>query len=98
MLPLPDSKWSSNEKFREMQVISIRSRDGLSWKLHGTRRVSDRLKARPGSKEGSMSRTNVIAIVVIVVVLAGGAAALYRLDTGEGARTSQSVSAKAASD
>jgi len=45
-----------------------------------------------------MSRTNVIAIVVIVVVLAGGAAALYRLDTGEGARTSQSVSAKAASD
>ena len=45
-----------------------------------------------------MSGANVIAIVVIVVVLAGGAAALYRLDTGEGARTSPSVSAKAASD
>lgn len=39
-----------------------------------------------------------IAIVVIVVVLAGGAVALYRLDTGEGTRTSQSVSAKTASD
>ncbi|WP_156947029.1 hypothetical protein [Bradyrhizobium sp. WSM3983] len=45
-----------------------------------------------------MSTTNIIAISVIVLVLAGGAAALYRLDTGEGARTSQDVSARTASD
>ena len=45
-----------------------------------------------------MSTTNVIAILVIVLVLAGGATALYRLDTGEGARTDQTVSAKTASD
>ena len=45
-----------------------------------------------------MSRQNAIAILVIVLVLAGGAMALYRLDTGDGTRTSQSVSAGTASD
>ncbi|QQO20795.1 hypothetical protein JJB98_13185 [Bradyrhizobium diazoefficiens] len=45
-----------------------------------------------------MSRTNAIAILVIVLVLAGGAAALYRLDTGEGTRTSQADSTRTASD
>lgn len=45
-----------------------------------------------------MSSKNVIAIVVIVLVLAGGAVALYRLDTGRGTRTSQSIAAKTASD
>ncbi|QQO36325.1 hypothetical protein JJC00_12540 [Bradyrhizobium diazoefficiens] len=45
-----------------------------------------------------MSSKNAIAIVIIVLVLAGGAMALYRLDTGEGTRTSQSVAAKTASD
>lgn len=45
-----------------------------------------------------MSSKNAIAIVIIVLVLAGGAMALYRLDTGEGARTSQSIAAKTASD
>lgn len=44
------------------------------------------------------SLKNAIAIVVIVLVLAGGAMALYRLDTGQGTRTSQSISAKTASD
>lgn len=45
-----------------------------------------------------MSTKNVIAIVAIVLVLVGGAAALYRLDTGEGTRTSRDVSARTASD
>ncbi|WP_314949304.1 hypothetical protein [Bradyrhizobium cosmicum] len=45
-----------------------------------------------------MSRTNAIAIIVIVLVLAGGAAALYRLDDGQGSRTSQADSARTASD
>jgi hypothetical protein len=49
--------------------------------------------------EGDPLRSkNAIAIVVIILVLAGGAMALYRLDTGEGTRTSQSVAAKTASD
>ncbi|MBK3664739.1 hypothetical protein JJE66_26370 [Bradyrhizobium diazoefficiens] len=45
-----------------------------------------------------MSSKNAIAIVVIVLVLAGGAMALYRLDTGQGTRTSPSIAAKTASD
>ncbi|MCK1390940.1 hypothetical protein [Bradyrhizobium sp. 1] len=45
-----------------------------------------------------MSRTNILAILVIPLVLAGGAAALYRLDTGQGTRTSRTISAKTASD
>ncbi|WFU70550.1 hypothetical protein [Bradyrhizobium sp. CB2312] len=45
-----------------------------------------------------MSIKNVIAILVIVCVLAGGATALYRLDNGEGTRTSHDISAKTASD
>lgn len=45
-----------------------------------------------------MSSKNAIAIVVIVLVLAGDAVALYRLDTGQGTRTSQSIAAKTASD
>lgn len=49
-------------------------------------------------QEASVSTKNVIAIVVIVLVLAGGATALYRLDTGEGTRTSRDVSARTASD
>lgn len=45
-----------------------------------------------------MSTKNVIAILVIVLVLAGGATALFRLDTGEGTRTSRDIAAKTASD
>jgi hypothetical protein len=45
-----------------------------------------------------MNGKNIIAIVVIVVVLVGGGAALYRLDNGQGNRTSQTVANKAASD
>jgi len=44
------------------------------------------------------NKTNIIAAIVIVIVLVGGAAALYSLDTGQGDRTSQSISAKTASD
>lgn len=50
------------------------------------------------AEDDPLSSKNAIAIVVIVLVLAGGAVALYRLDTGESARTSQSIAAKTASD
>ncbi|MGY4435388.1 hypothetical protein ACVWWO_007865 [Bradyrhizobium sp. F1.13.1] len=49
-------------------------------------------------KEAALRRTNAIAILIIVLILAGGAAALYRLDTGEGTRTSRADSARTASD
>jgi len=45
-----------------------------------------------------MSKANAIALIVVILVLCGGAAALYRLDTGRGDRTSGSVSARSASD
>lgn len=45
-----------------------------------------------------MSKRDIIAILVIALVLAGGAVAPYRLDTGEGTRTSQAISARTASD
>ncbi|MBH5367624.1 hypothetical protein [Bradyrhizobium glycinis] len=45
-----------------------------------------------------MSRMNAIAILVIALVLAVGSAALYRLDTGDGGRTSRVDSARTASD
>ena len=45
-----------------------------------------------------MNSKNVVAIIVIAVVLVGGGAALYKLDTGQGDRTSGTVSAKSASD
>lgn len=41
---------------------------------------------------------NAVAILVIALVLAVGSAALYRLDTGEGGRTSRADSARMASD
>jgi hypothetical protein len=44
-----------------------------------------------------MTKTNIIAVIAIAIVLIGGASALYRLDTGQGNRTS-SVSARTASD
>lgn len=50
------------------------------------------------AEDHSLSSKNAIAIVVIVLVLAGGAMALYRLDTGQGTRTSPSIAAKTASD
>jgi hypothetical protein len=49
-------------------------------------------------KDNAMNKQNVIAAIVIAVVMVGGAAALYHLDTGQGHRTSQSISAKTASD
>jgi hypothetical protein len=45
-----------------------------------------------------MSSKNIIALIVIVVVLVGGGAALYKLDTGQGDRSSGTISAKSASD
>ena len=45
-----------------------------------------------------MTKANLIAIIVIVLVLGGGAVALYNLDTGQGDRTSKSVSARTAAD
>lgn len=50
------------------------------------------------AEDDPLSSKNAIAIVVIVLVLAGGAMALYRLDTGQGTRTSPSIAAKTASD
>lgn len=49
-------------------------------------------------KEAPLSRMNAIAILVIALVLAVGSAALYRLDTGEGGRTTRADSARTASD
>jgi hypothetical protein len=46
----------------------------------------------------SMSAKNITAIIIIVLVLGGGAAALYQVDTEQGARTSQTVSARTATD
>jgi hypothetical protein len=45
-----------------------------------------------------MSTKNIVAIVIIAVVLVGGGAAIYKLDNGLGDRTSQTVSARSASD
>lgn len=56
------------------------------------------LESQRTAEDDPLSSKNVIAIVVIVLVLAGGAVALYRLDTGQGTRTSQSIAAKTASD
>jgi hypothetical protein len=41
---------------------------------------------------------NIAAAVIIAIVLIGGGVAIYKLDTGQGDRTSQSVSARSASD
>jgi hypothetical protein len=49
-------------------------------------------------KEVSLNRKNAIAILVIALILAVGSAALYRLDTGDGGRTSRADSARMASD
>jgi hypothetical protein len=49
-------------------------------------------------QEASLNAKNAIAILVIIVVSTGEAATLYKLDDGSGARTSQSISAKTASD
>jgi hypothetical protein len=56
------------------------------------------LVRRLPSVEQVMSSKNILAAIVIVLVLVGGGAALYKLDTGQGNRTSQTVSAKSASD
>jgi hypothetical protein len=48
--------------------------------------------------ECAMSRANIIAAIVIVVVLIGGGITLYKMDNGQGDRTSPAISAKTASD
>ncbi|MFK4509223.1 hypothetical protein LPJ38_16590 [Bradyrhizobium daqingense] len=48
--------------------------------------------------EVPLSRMNAIAILVVAIVLAVGSAALYRLDTSDGGRTSRADSARIASD
>jgi hypothetical protein len=45
-----------------------------------------------------MSKPNIIAVIVILVVLIGGGITLYKMDTGQGDRTSPAISAKTASD
>ena len=45
-----------------------------------------------------MNGKNVFAILVILAVLIGGGAAIYKLDNGQGNRTSQNVADKTASD
>jgi len=45
-----------------------------------------------------MSTKNIVAVIIIAVVLVGGGAAIYKLDNGQGNRTSQAVSARSASD
>ncbi|QIO35536.1 hypothetical protein [Bradyrhizobium sp. 1(2017)] len=45
-----------------------------------------------------MSRMNTIAILVIALVPTVGAAALYRVDSGQGGRASQADTARKASD
>ena len=45
-----------------------------------------------------MSIKNIAAIIIIAIVLVGGGAALYKLDNGQGNRTSQDISTKSASD
>jgi len=49
-------------------------------------------------KEGPLSRMNTIAILVIALVPTVGAAALYRVDSGEGGCTSRADTARMASD
>ena len=56
------------------------------------------LVRRLPSVEQVMSTTNILATIVIVLILVAGGAALYKLDTGQGNRTSQTVSARSASD
>jgi hypothetical protein len=51
-----------------------------------------------GTERRSLMSKNIVAAIIIVVILIGGGAALYKLDTGQGDRTSSSVTAKAASD
>jgi len=50
------------------------------------------------SVEQVMSNANILATIVIILILVAGGAALYKLDTGQGNRTSQTVSARSASD
>jgi hypothetical protein len=45
-----------------------------------------------------MSTMIIVAVFIIAVVLVGGGAALYKLDNGQGNRSSTSVSARSASD
>ena len=45
-----------------------------------------------------MSTKNIIAVIIIAVVLVGGGAAIYKLDDGQGNRSSNAVSARSASD
>ena len=45
-----------------------------------------------------MSTMNIVAVIIIAVVLVGGGAALYKLDNGQGNRSSTSISARSASD
>jgi hypothetical protein len=45
-----------------------------------------------------MSRANIVAVIVIIVVLIGGGITLYKMDSGQGDRTSPAISAKTASD
>ena len=45
-----------------------------------------------------MSTKNVIALITIVIVLVGGGVAIYKLDNGQGNRSSTSISARSASD
>jgi hypothetical protein len=48
--------------------------------------------------EHTMGKVNVIAAIVIIVVLIGGGVTLYKMDNGQGDRTSPAISAKTASD
>jgi hypothetical protein len=50
------------------------------------------------TREHAMSPANIIAAIVIVVVLIGGGITLYKMDNGQGDRTSPAISAKTASD
>ena len=45
-----------------------------------------------------MNTTNIVAAIVIVAVLIGGGVTLYKMDNGQGDRTSATISAKTASD
>ncbi|MCP3391387.1 hypothetical protein NLM27_21610 [Bradyrhizobium sp. CCGB12] len=97
---MPKFKWRSRGKFRCCAHFNSTGHCEAQGRRYFTEQVRawSIEKQRLEPEEAPLSRTNAIAIPVIVLVLVSGAAALYRLDTGEGSRSSRADSARTALD